>query len=168
MLSEKDEKRFYDFLENNLRFYPTPYADSPFLPFSINRPFVVYDISEMNDEQFKQLYELAPTALQNCLQPGHQLYWCDWNHSLVLYDPRNPEGYQSEYEVTPSFNSKGVAYFGGFYPEGDYYFYIDKYGAFGYLAHPWREEVWIFGNELIREFELIQDKIGLIPKAVVR
>lgn len=168
LLPKENEEFFYSFIEKELRFYPSSDTNCPWLPFSINRPFSVYDISGMSDEQIELLYELAPTALANCLQPGHQLYWFDWQHSLVLYDPRNPETYQSDDEETPHFNSKGIAYFGGFFPDGDYYFYIDKYGAFGYLSHPWRQEVWIFGEKLLKEFEVIHEQIGFVPKAILK
>ncbi len=168
MLSKENEEFFYNFIKEELRFHPSSYRNCPWLPFSMNRPFAVYDISDVSDEQVDLLYELAPTALANCLQPGHQLYWFDWQHSLVLYDPRNPENYQSEKEETPSFNSKGIAYFGGFFPDGDYYFYIDKYGAFGYLSHPWRQEVWIFGEKLLKEFDAIHKQIGFVKKAMVK
>ena len=55
-----------------------------------------------------------------------------------------------------------------FYPDGDYYFHIEKYGRFGYLSHPWREEVWIFGEKLLREFDEIYEQIGFVPKVVLK
>ena len=165
MKLEKENQEFiYNFIKNDLRFYPSC-DNNFFLPFAISRPFAVFDISEMTDSQIDLLYELAPTALANCLPVGHQLYAIDWFHSFVLYAPRHPDKLQSEDPETPAFNSDGIAYFHGFYPDGDYYFFIEKYGAFGYLSHPWRQEVWIFGEPLLLEFEKIYDKLGFIPKA---
>lgn len=168
LLSKENEDFVYNFLENELRFYPSSDVSSAWLPFSINRPFTVYDISQMNENQITLLYETAPDALSNCLKNGHQLYSMDWNHSLVLYDPRNPSKYQSDIEQEPRFNSKGIAYFGEFFPDGDYYFHIDRYGYFGYLSHPWREEVWIYGENLLKEFEKIHRKIGFNPKSIIK
>lgn len=168
LISKENEDFFYDFLDNKLRFYPSSYEDAPFLPFSLNRPFAVYDISCMSDDQIDALHELMPTALANCLKLGYQIYSFDWQHNLILYDPRNPETYQAIYETSYYLNSKGIACFLGFYPDGDYYFHIDKYGAFGYLSHPWRDEVWIFGNDLLKEVEAIHQKIGFVPKAVLK
>lgn len=165
----KEDKAFiYNFIKSELRFLPNSDDKGYELPFAIKRPFVVYDISQMTDEQFQLLYELAPTALSNCLPHGHQLYAVDWFHSYVLYDPRNPENAQSSGPAIPSFTDSGIAYFHGFYPDGDYYFFIEKYGRFGYLSHPWREEVWIYGVQLIEEFEKIEEQIGFIPKARVK
>lgn len=166
-LLKENEDFIYDFIKNELRFYPS--SNNKFLlPFSINRPFVVYDVSQITDEQADLLYELAPTALANCLPNGYQLYAIDWFHNFILYDPRNLENMQSNEPATPQFNKDGIAYFNGFYPDGDYYFFLDKYGAFGYLSHPWRKEVWIYGEPLIKEFEKIYKQIGFIPKASIK
>lgn len=167
-ISETDENYFYDFIDNQIRFCPSVRKNDFLLPFSLNRPFAVYDISEMTDEQIMLLYELVPTAFAECLQEGHKIYSYDWQHNLFLYDPRNPENCQGNESSIPLFNADGIAIFEGLYPDGDYYFHIDKYGAFGYLAHPWREEVWIFGGDLLKEFEKIQDKIGFVPKAILK
>ena len=166
-LLKENEDFIYDFIKNELRFYPS--SNNKFLlPFSINRPFVVYDVSQITDEQADLLYELAPTALANCLPNGYQLYAIDWFHNFILCDPRNPENMQSNEPATPQFNKDGIAYFNGFYPDGDYYFFLDKYGAFGYLSHPWRKEVWIYGEPLIKEFEKIHNQIGFVPKANIK
>ena len=167
-LLKENEDFIYNFIKNELRFMPSSSPDFPFLPFSINRPFDVYDISGMTDEQFDLLYELAPSILAECLPEGYQLYFIDWFHNFILYDPRNPENMQSNYPDSSSFNKDGIAYFGGFYPDGDYCFFLDKYGAFGYLAHPWRQEVWIYGNELTEKFEKVHGQIGFVPKASVK
>ena len=99
----------------------------------------------------------------------HQLYFIVWFHKFILYDPRNPKNSECADEGTlnPDYNSKGIAHFDGFYPNGDYYLYIEKYGYFGYLSHPWREEVWIYGEELVKGFEKIENKIGFIKKAAL-
>ncbi len=147
---------------------PSCDANTSFLPFSINRPFAVYNISRMSQEQADRLYELAPNALASCLPEGHQLYAIDWFHNFILYDPRNPENMQSNQPQKPCYNKDGIAYYHGFYPEGDYYFFIEKYGRFGYLSHPWRKEVWIYGQPLIKEFEKIHKQIGFVLKAAVK
>ncbi len=69
---------------------------------------------------------------------------------------------------SPQYNKSGIAYFHAFYPNGDYYFFIEKYGAFGYLSHPWRDSLMVYGDALIREFEKIYQQIGFIPKAIVK
>ena len=53
-----------------------------------------------------------------------------------------------------------IAFFPTFYPDGDYYFFIDDEYKNGYLGHPWRQEVLIFGNKLIEEIRKIADELG--------
>lgn len=168
LLSSADEKWIDDFIHNTLHFMPSIRKEDFFLPFSINRPFAVYDISNMSEEQIDLLYELAPQALQNCLKPGYMLYAVDWNHNTVLYDPLNTENTFSIRPTIPSFTQTGLGYYFGFYPDGDYIFYLDRYGAFGYLSHPWREEVWIFGISLVEEFQKIYQQLGWRPVALLK
>lgn len=165
-LSEANNEWIHNFVKNSLHFHPSC-DEHFFLPFAINRPFAVYSISDMTDEQIDLLYESAPNAIQNCLKPGYKIYSIDWNHKAVLYDPLNPEAAEYDYYTAPQYTKNGLAYFNEFYPNGDYYFFIDRFGAFGYLSHPWREEVWIFGKSLVDEFEKIYSQLGWKQKALL-
>ncbi len=100
-LSKENRDYIYNFIENELKFLPDCHPNSPFLPFSLNRPFAVYDISNLTDAQGDLLHELMPTILANCLPQGHQLYAIDWFHSFVLYDPHNIEQAQSDGFCSP-------------------------------------------------------------------
>ena len=44
--------------------------------------------------------------------------------------------------------------------EADYYFFIEENFEFGYLGHPWRQEIWIFGRDLIKEIEQVYLELG--------
>lgn len=167
-LTKEEEDYFYNFLESELRFYPGSDMNTPFLPFSFNRPFAVYDISKMKEEQIDILYELVPKFLMNCLQEGHYIYFYDWNHNLFVYDPRNPENCRGDQGEPIYFTDDGIVSFGSLIPDGDYCFHIEQYGKFGYLSHPWRKEIWIFGEELLNEFENNHEKIGFVPKTVLK
>ncbi len=57
-------------------------------------------------------------------------------------------------------NGEYSAYFPSFYPDGDYYFFIEENFEFGYLGHPWRQEIWIFGRDLIKEIEQVYLELG--------
>lgn len=41
-----------------------------------------------------------------------------------------------------------------------YYFFIEENFEFGYLGHPWRQEIWIFGRDLIKEIEQVYPELG--------
>ena len=57
-------------------------------------------------------------------------------------------------------NGGYYAYFPSYIPDGDYSFFISEDFSFGYLGHPWRNEIWIFGEELIKETEKIYKTLG--------
>lgn len=167
-LSRENEEWVYRFIDETLRFMPDSGKETFHLPFAIQRPFSVYDIAKMSEEQTDLLYELAPQAIQNCLKPGYKIYAVDWNHNTILYDPLHPETAEASQPDVPFFTKSGLAYYLGFYPDGDYYFFIDRFGAFGYLSHPWRQEVWIFGTPLMEEFKKIAPQLGWEPKATLK
>lgn len=161
-----DEEYFYNLINNKLHFFPSSYSEDSHLPFSLNCPFTVYDISGMTDKQIILLCELAPKAIVDCLHNGNKVWYCDWNHNLFLYDPRNPENCQGQQGEYISFTDEGIAYFGDFFPNGDYFFHIEKDGNFGLFSHPWREEIWIYGKDLLKEFETVYKQVGFVPKTV--
>ena len=104
---------------------------------------------------------LITNAFTKCTNPGECIYALDWQHSAFLYDPRNADEQQSVFVSDEKYMGGGYnAYFPGYYPDGDYYFFISEDFRFGYLTHPWREEAWVFGDELIKEFEGFYESIG--------
>lgn len=163
-LNKEESRQLYKRIKSELRFMPS--TDSVFPPFKLQKPYVIYDISQTYDTDFIDILpETVTQAFIRSTQPGEKLYAIDWFHSYFLYDPRNPDDGQSVYVEDATHPDGGYrAYFPGFYPDGDYFFFIDQHFRFGYLAHPWREEVWIFGQPLIAEFEQIYPQLGWIKK----
>lgn len=152
----------WDRVYKELGFFPdSSYEGHSFevkLPFQINKEYEVFDIDcDWADEAD----DLIREAFINCTKPGEKMYALDWQHSAFLYDPRNISEQQSIWVDDDScFDGGYYGYFPDFYPDGDYYFFIDEEFRFGYLSHPWRREVWIFGEMLIKEFEKIYFNIG--------
>ena len=52
-------------------------------------------------------------------------------------------------------------YFPTYYPDGDYYFFIDSTWNCGIFGHPWRNEIIVMGKELIKRFEKNKGRLGL-------
>ena len=46
-------------------------------------------------------------------------------------------------------------YFPSYYPNGDYHFFIDKDWSFGMFGHPWKQEIVVWGKELIEMFDML-------------
>lgn len=131
------------------------------LPFDLPGAYAVYGIEDMTVEQLDLLEELARGIFAEAAGVGERVYALDWHHSAFLYDPRNLEEQQSFFVEDQRYMGGGYfAYFPSFYPDGDYYFFINEQFCFGYLGHPWRREVWIFGEALLPRFEQVHQRIG--------
>lgn len=147
----KDQYRYiWDWVDDTLHFWPNIYRGHDFplwRPFEIPVKHVVYGFENMKEEHTDVMDDLIDQVFLNVTKEGQRIYALDWQHEGYLYDPR-------QFRKTPHYR------FPGYYPDGDYYFYIDEYLQFGYLSHPWRQEVWIFGDALIEEFQHIYRQLG--------
>lgn len=155
----------WDWIYKTLHFCPNglDYShDFPYgPPFKIPFPHAVYGIERMEDAHLDIMEDLIRQIFLNVTACGQQLYALDWQHSGFLFDPRCDDAYKSKWVADERYYDGGYrAFFPPFYPDGDYYFFIDENFEFGYLSHPWREEVWIFGEPLVAEFEKIYHQLG--------
>ena len=165
MLLNDDQYRYIlDWIDDNLNFRPGVYRGHDFpmcKPFDIPARHVVYGIENMEEAHANVMDDLIGQAFLNVTKQGHRLYALDWQHSGFLFDPRSEDAYKSIYLGENPYLKGGLyACFPSFYPDGDYYFFIDEHLQFGYLSHPWRQEVWIFGDVLIKEFQSIYSQLG--------
>ena len=133
------------------------------VPFNIRKPHAVFGIGNMTEEDIDN-YVTACNDIFAKISKG-RVYALDWQHSALLYDPRDPEGQRDFWTVNSRYDGGGYnVYFPSFYPDGDYYFFIDEGFEFGLLGHPWRQEIWIFGEPLLSEFGKIYKELGLTLK----
>lgn len=133
------------------------------VPFKIRVPHAVFDIGDMTDEDIDR-YEKACGEIFAKVSKG-RVYALDWQHSAFLFDPRDLDGRRDFWTVNTKYEGGGYnVYFPSFYPDGDYYFFIDENFEFGLLGHPWRREVWIFGELLLNEFGKICAELRLKSK----
>ena len=163
--SSKVYDEIWDWVYKTLHFCPSgldmghdfPYGP----PFRIPFPYAVYGIEHMEEAHQDTMEDLIRQTFLNVTATGQRLYALDWQHSGFLFDPRSDDAYKSEWVADARYQGGGYyAFFPSFFPNGDYYFFIDENLQFGYLSHPWREEVWIFGEALIDEFEKIYHNLG--------
>ena len=78
-----------------------------------------------------------------------------------MYNPKNPEEQKSFWKEDDRYmGGRYNAYFPSFFPDGDYYFFIDEKFRFGYLGHPWRQEIWVWGEKLIARMDEIYSALG--------
>lgn len=155
----------WDFVYNKLGFSPScKYRGHSFnvpLPFKIDDNYSVYSIENMSNDQCDFLEDTIREIFINTTKVGRKIFALDWQHSSFLYDPRNISEQKSCRVNDERYTDGGYyAFFPAFYPDGDYYFFIEEKFEFGYLGHPWRQEIWIFGCDLMKEIERVYQKLG--------
>lgn len=75
-----------------------------------------------------------------------------------LYSPRE----YGDFEKAWYDESTGCTVrFPTYYPNGDYRFFIACDFSCGILGHPWRKELWVFGEKLIEEFRKKKNKLNI-------
>lgn len=162
MLLDKTEKynAVWDRVYRELGFAPGMRETRPF---DIKVPHAVYGIDKMTEAQADRMENTAKEVFAR-ITDG-KMYALDWQHSALLYDPRDPEEQQDFWVDDERYIGGGYnVYFPSFYPDGDYYFFIAEDFSFGWLGHPWRREVWIFGEKLLPEIESVYKDLGWIRK----
>ena len=153
--------KVYDKLKFNPTHNSQGHSMTSNLPFHIEGNFAVYGIEKMSDTQIDSMEEIIREIFVSVTKEGRQMYALDWQHSAFLFNPRNKEEQKSFWKEDNRYLGGGYnAFFPSFYPDGDYYFFIDEFFEFGYLGHPWRQEIWVFGDELIGKFDEIYQNLG--------
>jgi hypothetical protein len=120
--------------------------------FYFKMPFDTYDISEttlMQDDGKSN--ELMILTFIECMENDPFMYVLDWQHSCYYYNPRIKQNKENPTFIIDEKYQGGDynAYFPEFYPNGDYYFFIAKDFRWGYFTHPWKMNVWVFGDKLM-------------------
>ena len=162
LLNEQETRELEERVLLQLRFRPAAgYRGHSLLwwkrPFRLPKPWAVYALDDMSREQIGQMSCAVKAALLKATEPGGRLYALDWQHSAFLFDPwkEDPKSVRLEDEA-----GEYWAEFPLGYPEGDYVFFLDENFRFGYLGHPWRKEVWVFGEKLLPEIAKITPTLG--------
>lgn len=158
----QEDKEVWDKVYNELGFKPGMRES---VPFDIKQPHCVYGIAGMTEEQMDKMEDISKKIFTRLTPEGGKVYALDWQHSSLLYDPRNPDEQKDFWQDDARYEHGGYnVYFPSFYPDGDYYFFIAEDFSFGLLGHPWRQEVWIFGEKLMSEYEAVYGELGWIKK----
>ncbi len=163
LLNEQDTRAVWERVYDELHFKPdSKYRGHSLLwwrrPFRLKRPWAVYALDGMTQAQIEQMGPAVKAALKAATEPGNRLYALDWQHSAFLFDPRNEEEQRSV--LLEDEAGEYRAEFPLCYPDGDYYFFLDEDFRFGCLGHPWRRELWVFGEKLLPEIAKIAPELG--------
>lgn len=119
--------------------------------FKVPKPFITYDVSsylngsgdlEENEKIYHDFEEKSLSAFRKLTTKDEYIYALDWQHSCYWINPflKFPRDEFNEW-IIPIF------------PNGDYYFFIQKNFNWGFLGHPWEKSITLFGKEVIQAFE---------------
>lgn len=149
-LTNAEYEKVWNFIYEELNFKP---SISNFPSFQVPNPFITYDISDFYGESvdldvFDDLEEKALVAFKEATMVNEYLLALDWQHECYWINPR------SEFEKD-GFGEWTIPIF----PNGDYYFFIQKDFKWGLLGHPWENSITIFGKELIDAFAKYKPRV---------
>lgn len=143
-LSAEENHFVWERVYNELYFEPSIHV---FPGFQVPKPFITYNISSLADseenlEPFADLEAKARCVFQELTAPDEYIYALDWQHAGYRMNPYL-EVRRNEWNewLVP------------LYPDGDYYFYLQKDFEWGYLGHPWEGTITLFGEKLLEQFE---------------
>lgn len=131
---------------HDFHFSPRDIDRSPWISFPT--PSKRYRLNRLFSEEEENIIR----SILCKVNPG-EMYALNWQHDCFLYDPREeiPFGYWF-YDATRNCN----VYFPSYYPDGDFYFFASLDWSIGLYGHPWRKEMIVVGEALIREFDQVQ------------
>ncbi|WP_419881543.1 DUF2716 domain-containing protein [Peribacillus sp. B-H-3] len=142
--SDQESDQIWDKIHRDFKFKP---SISKFPSFKVPHPFITYDISGFFGESadldaYDDLEEKALDAFKESTLADEYILAFDWQHECYWVNPR------LEFE-RDEFGEWTIPIF----PNGDYYFFIQKDFKWGYLGHPWGKSITIFGKKLMEAFD---------------
>ena len=163
ILNDDEERRIWDKISKELSFNPSIKNSSK--PFEIKVPYDVYDLNKSmihwDDDNVEQKIK---KIFITCMDKDAYMYALDWQHTCFKYNPRIETQKDNPSFIYDDRYSDGgyKAYFPTFYPNGDYYFFISRDFSWGYLTHPWQNKIWVYGDELIKNFRKYAPDFNLV------
>lgn len=123
------------------------------VPFRFTIVYKIYKLKSVwNEEQ-----ELIVNEIFKRLSMD-DIYALDWQHDCFEFNPK--EEIPLDYNYYDEERQCNV-YFPSYYPNGDYHFFISKDWKYGILGHPWRKEIYVFGESLIEQIEGKKDDLNM-------
>lgn len=141
------DEKLYDMIWGRIykKYSFTPSINPIVVPFNFDFQNVCYKLNSTWDEEQENIVNDIFKAVV-----GSEMYALDWQHDCYEFDPNENIPLHFHYYD----NNRDVeVYFPSYFPDGDYHFFISKDWKCGMLGHPWREEIYVFGNKLMKYFK---------------
>lgn len=157
ILNTRDEREVWDKVYGSFKFQPS--INDSKMPFQIEQAHKIFELLACwNEPQHKIVSEIFKSL--DC----KNIFALDWQHDCFLFNPCE----EIPFGMTWHDDTRDCqVYFPSYYPDGDYHFFISSDFSYGLLGHPWRKEIWAFGQWLIQKLEenqamlMLQEKICL-------
>ena len=151
IVDDKLYRKIWKQIYRKYKFNPT--TDKTVIPFKLKSKHVCYKLnSYWTPEQEKIVNEIFEKMSDK------DIYALDWQSDGFEYNPKeNIELFFNYYDEERNCQ----VYFPSYYPDGDYHMFISKDWSYGMLGHPWRDEIYIFGEQLIKEFANKESELNI-------
>lgn len=142
IFNQKLYKEIWDRIHNDFGFFPASFINQTI---KSKIKYRAYKLKSYWTEQEEKIVNSIFIEMS-----ADDIYALDWQHDCFIFNPREEIPlYYHYYDKDRDCN----VYFPSYLPDGDYHFFISKDWSYGLLGHPWRKEIYVFGNELIKKFE---------------
>lgn len=130
-----------------------PSVNENVIPFKFNINHKICKLQSMwNEEQEKIVNDIFKEMA------SEDIYALSWQHDCFEFNPS--EEIELDYHYHDN-NRNCEVYFPSYYPNGEYNFFISKDFSYGLFGHPWRKEIYVFGDVLINKFERQKDNLNI-------
>lgn len=151
ILDEKLYDKIWNRIEKEYKFYPS--ANKKDNTFLFNTENICYKLNSCWSSKQEEIVNDIFKRISN-----DDLYALDWQHDCFEYNPN--ENIELGYHYYDQDREVQV-YFPSYYPNGDYHIFLSKDWSYGLFGHPWRNEIYIFGKELINEFKNKENELNI-------
>lgn len=154
LIEDKLEEEIWNKIYKKFKFNPSIKLD--IIPFKFDIEVTCYTLNSLWTEEQENLVNELFKKISN-----EEIFALEWQSDCFEFNPNEYENITKQlYDETRNCN----VYFPTYYPNGEYFFFIDKNFSYGLLGHPWRKEVYVFGDTLIKLFNENEETLNITKK----
>ncbi|MBO0453180.1 DUF2716 domain-containing protein [Candidatus Enterococcus murrayae] len=159
ILSDQRSEELWKIVYQRFSFEPDYSAKD--VRYTLTEPYDLYSCKDVgaiatSDPNWRETIRSIFCA---CLKDQEYMYALDWQHTCYKYYPQ-----VKIRKENPTFilDAQGgyFAYFPEYYPDGDYYLFFSKDLSWGYLTDPWRQHIFVYGEQLRKEIQKKAQYLG--------
>lgn len=162
ILSSQLEDELWEVIYQRFSFEPDYYAEDS--RYTVKEPHDLYSCNDVftiadSDPNWRETIRAIFCA---CLKSQEYMYVLDWQHTGYKYYPQvKTRKEKSTFIVDKNYEHEGYnVYFPEFYPDGDYFLFFPKDLTWGYLTDPWRQHIFVYGEQLRKEIQKKAQYLG--------